>query len=289
MTSNVSHEEDSAHVVKQRIKWIVYILLVINFFYYIYDDWTAASHTLREGGTLFEWANAFATSIDEVGWFVLLALFELETYVLSDEVFKGLVKWTIHIVRLLCYLFLAHTIFAYAANVADLHPAPQVPKTTSLCQLANTNISFTRNIEYDLIEDTNCATLSADNEFYFIETKSVVTDNYGLRIQRELAWVDLVEAFIWLLIVFTIEYVVWLQTRGVTGGLLISVNNGIKIVLYGLLFVAAGYWFFRTHWWYVWDELVWIGGFAAIEMNVVEWRNEIVEEDALATASAVQT
>jgi hypothetical protein len=28
---------------------------------------------------------------------------------------------------------------------------------------------------------------------------------------------------------------------------------------------------------YLWDELLWIGGFAAIEMNVSEWREEIIE------------
>jgi hypothetical protein len=29
---------------------------------------------------------------------------------------------------------------------------------------------------------------------------------------------------------------------------------------------------------YLWDELVWIGGFAAIEMNVSQWRDELLEE-----------
>ncbi len=28
--------------------------------------------------------------------------------------------------------------------------------------------------------------------------------------------------------------------------------------------------------WYLWDELVWIGGFAAIEMNVSQWRDELL-------------
>jgi hypothetical protein len=26
---------------------------------------------------------------------------------------------------------------------------------------------------------------------------------------------------------------------------------------------------------FAWDEFVWIAGFVAIEMNIVEWRNEI--------------
>ena len=30
---------------------------------------------------------------------------------------------------------------------------------------------------------------------------------------------------------------------------------------------------------FAWDEFVWIAGFVAIEMNIVEWRNEINETD----------
>ncbi len=36
------------------------------------------------------------------------------------------------------------------------------------------------------------------------------------------------------------------------------------------------YWATLSHWLYFWDELVWIGGFAAIEMNVSEWRDELL-------------
>jgi len=33
-----------------------------------------------------------------------------------------------------------------------------------------------------------------------------------------------------------------------------------------------------SHWLYLWDELIWILGFAAIEMNVSEWRDELSQE-----------
>jgi hypothetical protein len=50
-------------------------------------------------------------------------------------------------------------------------------------------------------------------------------------------------------------------------------------LLYGVLFLMAGYWALRGQWVYVWDEFLWIGGFAVIEMNVAEWREELLEED----------
>jgi hypothetical protein len=39
------------------------------------------------------------------------------------------------------------------------------------------------------------------------------------------------------------------------------------------------YWASLSHWLYLWDELVWIGGFAAIEMNINEWRDELLEKE----------
>ena len=49
-------------------------------------------------------------------------------------------------------------------------------------------------------------------------------------------------------------------------------------LLYVLLLLAMGYWAFRGLWLYVWDEFVWIAGFAVIEMNVSEWRDELLDE-----------
>ena len=60
--------------------------------------------------------------------------------------------------------------------------------------------------------------------------------------------------------------------------MVIRATNATKGLLYGLLLLAMGYWAFRGLWIYVWDEFVWIAGFAVIEMNVSEWRDELLEE-----------
>lgn len=39
------------------------------------------------------------------------------------------------------------------------------------------------------------------------------------------------------------------------------------------------YWASLSHRLYTWDTVVWIGGFAAIETNVNEWRDELLEEN----------
>ena len=88
---------------------------------------------------------------------------------------------------------------------------------------------------------------------------------------------------IWLLILLAIEIIVRMQGRGISGGPVMATANGIKMFLYLILFAAAAYWATLSHWLYVWDELLWIGGFAAIEMNMSEWRDEIRDEQQQST------
>ena len=76
--------EDSSTDWFQLIKLVVYSLLLINFALYVRNDLVIAAHTMRNGGPLIEWTRAFATTIDESAWIILIILLELETYVLSD-------------------------------------------------------------------------------------------------------------------------------------------------------------------------------------------------------------
>ena len=267
-----------ADTVRQGIKWTVYTILLVNFAFYVRDDWVAAQHSVPDGANLIRWARAFATTIDEIGWFALLFLFELETYVLSDEVFRGWVKWTVQGTRLVCYVFVGHTVYAYANTLLDLNQTELMTHVTDLCQLSGAGVSFLTNLDYTVVDAGNCAHLGSGSEWYLLVQGDIVTDRAGLTGELRLAWLDLVEASTWLAIMFVLEFSVRIQEHGVSGGLLISWSNAIKLFLYAILLFAAGYWALKGHWLYTWDELVWIGGFAAIEWNVVEWREEMQEE-----------
>ena len=69
-----------------------------------------------------------------------------------------------------------------------------------------------------------------------------------------------------------------MQNRGITGGPLIRIGSTVKLSLYTVLILEGIYWATLSHWLYLWDELLWIGGFAAIEMNVSDWRDELNEK-----------
>ena len=266
------------HKYQQAIKWTVYTLLLINFAFYIYEDWSRALHVLTPDSTFLDWTAEFATSIDESAWFFLLFMFELETYVLEDKTLAGWVAHTIHSIRIVCYLLLAHTIFAFTDTISDLQPTIAVENATSLCDMSEDDVSYVYNLEYTDVDAMSCGGLSSATEYYKVADDPVVSDMAGLKLERQHAWADLAEAIIWLLIIAAIELTVRLQSHGTTSGPVIINATRIKYILYALLIAIGVWWASLGHWLYFWDELVWIGGFAAIEMNMSEWRDEIDEE-----------
>ena len=268
----------------QILKWTVYGLLLINFGYYLVEEIYIASHTLRQGGTFLQWTEELATTIDLVGWFGLLFMFELETYALSEETLeKKKVRWSLHAIRMVCYILLAHTVYARINALQDFQKVVQTTEVTSLCQVADQDISFGENYRYTIIVQDNCAELSADKEFYYLDP-SVITDSDGYRLEKKLVYVDMNDVMMWLLVVWAIELTVWLQNHNITGGRLMLVTHSAK-VFYGVLFLHAGFWVYIGHWLYAWDQFLWIAGFWAIEKNLSEWRDEIREEDSDAQAA----
>jgi hypothetical protein len=281
-TSMNQHAATSAdsrmHKIQQAIKWTVYTLLIINFVYYIFEDWNRAMHTLHAGSTFLDWTSEFATSIDESAWFLLLAMFEIETYVIDDEDWTGRLARTVRGIRLLCYVLIAHTVYAFVITLIDLQPTVVVEDVSNLCDMTGADVSYVYNLEYTEVNAQTCGELSDESQFYWLADDPLVSDMAGLDLERDLAWVDLFEAVTWVLILLAIEAVVRLQGRGVTGGKLMSTANGASIFLYLALIAFGIYWATLSHWLYLWDELVWIGGFAAIEMNLSEWRNELLDD-----------
>ena len=266
---------------RQTIKWVVYALVIVNFGFYIRNDWVIAGHTLYAGSSLLEISRAFATTIDESAWIILLLLFELETYLLSDDPLSRAKTLLMQGIRLVCYISLAHTLYAYGVYLTEIYAAVPVEGVTNLCQLVGKDLSYAYNLVYSEIDSSNCASLSTANQFFYVDppTFFIVEDSAGLVIEKQLAWIDMFEAIIWLLILLSIEVAVWLQDRNIGQGLIFKTLSITKWCLYSFLWAAAGYWIFRGHYMFAWDEFVWIAGFVAIEMNIVEWRNEINETD----------
>jgi len=262
----------------QLIKWTVYVLLLVNFFYYAWDEWTMAKHALRQGGSAHDWVLAFTTTIDESAWFGLLFLWELETWWLPYDWHRPWAERAMLLLRLVCYAFIINTVVSRVIDFHALTDLQALEGISSPCQLESPDWSYTYNLDYTRIDNSNCSSFSADTRFYAVDT-TAITDSAGLRHERFSRYIDLQDAITWLLVMFSIEIAIWLQAREITGGPLMVASYTIK-VLYGLLFFHAATWVWYGHWVYGWDQVLWILGFFAIEMNVRDWREELREEDA---------
>ena len=261
---------------KQRLKLVVYALLLINFAHYIGNDIEQAQHTFHSGWRWYDWTSNFATTLDELGWFILLFLLELETYVLSDDAFTRGRVIAMNVIRLICYIAIGHAVFAFGEYLADLASAVHHVDTT-LCTFADEGLSFTHNLAYWELDTSNCAELSSGSEFYVFSQGQAISDAAGMAVELELAWADLVEVVVWLFILFFIELRIRLQDRGISSSRLLSFATSTKGVLYGALWCLAGYWAYRGHWIFAWDEALWILGFMAIGMNLSDWQKEIAQ------------
>ena len=162
----------------------------------------------------------------------------------------------------------------------DIEAVELAQEVSSLCEVADQDISFGYNYRYTVIERSNCRDLAQDGRFYFLDS-SVVTDTEGYELERKHVWVDLNDAVVWLLVVWAIELAVWLQNRDIAGGRLMTVTFAAK-VLYLVLWADAAWWAYTGHWVWAWDQSLWIAGFWAIEKNLSEWREEIREEHVAA-------
>ena len=100
-----------------------------------------------------------------------------------------------------------------------------------------------------------------------------------------LAWLDVINSAVWLLVVIVLEIDVRLQERQRYEGAVLYASNGIKFVLYSLLFWAAIYWGINGDFVEFWDALLWLVAFVFIELNVFEWHKE-TQEQAMATAAS---
>jgi hypothetical protein len=262
---------------RQVVKIVVYSLLLVNFVQYVINDINVASHTMHAGWKWHDWTAAFATTLDETAWFTLLLVFELETYLLSDEAFTPARVKIMQAIRLICIFFIGHTIVAFGNNLLELGRSVEIPES-DVCQLIGRDLSFARNLVYQDITAENCRSIAASLPLYNFDQQQLITDADGLRVEWELAWADFLEVLLWIVILIFIELMVRLQEKGVTSGPLLKTARISKAVLYGFLWLIAAYWAYGGHWVFAWDESLWILGFIAIGMNLSEWRDEIEEE-----------
>ncbi len=149
------------------------------------------------------------------------------------------------------------------------------------CALQGGSWSWTVTLdEYVEITAANCAQFGHQLPLYTFTDVPAVVDLNGLVEIRRLAWVDVINSAVWLLVVLILEIDVRLQEHGRLQGLALTASNTTKFVLYSALLLAAIYWGVKGDFVDFWDAFLWLVAFVFIELNIFEWRHE---DEPLAT------
>ncbi len=259
-------------------KYSVYALLSINIALFFAEEYRATFTQFADGLAAAEIIEAFASTIDTAAWVVLLLLFELETYLLDDRSFTQRVTWSLRLLRALCYTIIVYAFYGYVANVWFVLDTSPLAAVSSLCDLPG-GWSWTLTLDqYAEITRENCASLSAAGEFFRFNGIDAVVDPATLADVRGLAWVDAINAAVWILVVILLEIDVFLQERKLYEGWALKTSTALKFLLYGTLLVAVFYWMWKGEFKDWWDALLWLVAFVFIELNVFEWRAETHRE-----------
>jgi len=259
-------------------KYSVYALLTIDVYLFFAEEWAAAAHRFSNGIILVDIIEGFAASIDTAAWLVLLLTFELETYVLDDRHFTKRVAWTLHGLRAACYVVIIYAFYGYLSKLLFLGGAGPLPNVSDLCTLIDGQWAYAIDFdEYEILTEASCASFSPANSFLQFPGMAAVVDQSGFTDIIRLAWLDVINAAVWLLVVLVLEIDVRLQEHDRYAGSALRISNISKYILYSILFLGAIYWGVKGDFVDFWDAFLWLVAFIFIELNVFEWRQEIAE------------
>ncbi len=253
-------------------KYIVYALLCVNVYLFLQEELLALEYTFVDGIAPGQLIQVFSATIDTAAWVILLLMFELETAVLDDRNIRGAVKWGLHGLRGICYIALTYAFTGYVAELLTLYEVTPMTAVDA-CALLDGGYSLLVDLdEYQPLDAANCAGLG--DQLFRLTGFDILTDGETLQSAQLLAWTDVINAADWILIVVVLEVEVRLQLRGNLSGGVVTATKILKILLYGILFLAAGYWGYAGDFLDFWDAALWLFAFIFIELNVFNWQYE---------------
>ena len=256
----------------QLFKYTVYSLLILNVFLFLNKELKAAAHRFVDGVIWSDMIDAFSSTIDTGAWVILILLFELETFLLSDEQLKGNIKWLLRILRSFSYVVICYAFYGYLAKYGWVMDFVSIDETT-LCQ----HIGESWMIEADnfkTITQENCESLNTAPNLLKKSDLNIFTDLPQWTASFRLALTDIFNSAAWILVVIVLEIDIWLQLKNQFKGKIYLLSKIIKGILYTVLLAAAIYWGIVGNFLEFWDAFLWIVAFIFIENNLFEWQAE---------------
>ena len=256
---------------QQTIKWLVYALLLVNFGMYIIEDIGKFQRALSQGQSLLAATTRLATSLDLVGWFALLAIFEIESYWLRRGSNRAVAS-ALHIVRLGCLALIANTFFIYFREMMQIGEAVALSSQQALCDLNFETSYFLLNQTYSAITAANCAALAGSLPIIQLAEFGTYTNTEGLAIACLQAWASLIESGVWIIYATALTVIVVLRQRAHSMTALEPILTVACRASIAIILCCAASWAYHGHYLYTWDSCLWIAGFTIIEANLSQWR-----------------
>lgn len=256
----------------QIFKYSIYILILFNVIFFMFEDYSASAITYKNGISLAEIGNAFSASVDSVAWYALLIVFELETYALEDEQLSNKRKLFFNAIAAICYFFIVVAFLGYVEKAYMIYAFDATP-ITDLCAIVSADLSLVLALDdYVPLTVENCGT--AVGQLYYQANNLMYADAEMFDEVKKVVLIDVVNAFTWLVVVVVLQIEVFLQLRGHLSSYMYKLNSFIKIIAYFILLLACLYWGYMGDGIGFWDAILWLLAFIFIELNIFQWRQE---------------
>ena len=257
-------------------KYLIYALLFANIFAFFAEELAAADHMLKGDWTLGLFIETFPATIDTVAWVALLLMFELETRHLNPQIMTVAVKRTLLIARVLCYGLILSAFGGYTEKLVEIDSARAIG-AAEFCSDVNPDFKLRRGLDdFEMVGEEICRNdrvLRRHDEQRWVATIEDYERFKGL------AWIDVLNAAAWLVIVAMLEFEVRTGLRARASRRSVNALNAIKGMLYLGLVGFAIYWGIDGEPIDFWDAFLWIVAFVYIERNLfIPW-----EDAALST------
>ena len=258
------------------LKYVVYALLSVNIVLFLNEELASAAHAATSELDLLTAIQLFSATLDTAAWVLLLLLFELETAVIPDDRLVGRTQWIIHGIRLICGLAIVSAFWGYLGEWQVFWSSSSL--TVPACELVGQDWSIL--LDFDIftpLDGQSCVALGSE-VVAITELERVVATPAALDSAYQLGLVDVINSATWILVVVLLEIEVRLQLWGGVPRRFQRPLNGIKVVLYLTLAVAAVYWGFEGEFLDFWDAALWLFAFVFIELNVFEWQRDLARQ-----------
>ena len=254
----------------QLFKYSVYALLALDIGYFLAGDLASSAGLLGDDFGVADVFTVFAETLDTLAWVLLVLLFELETAVIPAARMRGPLLWVFSGTRLACYVVIVSAVLGYLAMWQTfLHVEPLAG---AACNLADEGyFYFAAFDDYPALTAANCGALAGQPLALVADTR-IVGALPELLAARTLAFVDVLNAVTWLVVVLLLEAEVYLHLRGRFGVRLRNLSRRLLLALSLVLIGCAVYWLLFSEFLDFWDALLWLVAFAFIEMNILDWQ-----------------